>query len=119
MPALLPGIEDAMMNSVKVPALGADTGEGGENTIINEHTSEISSGIHSMPGTLVMEERASKSLRVSSPGSVSEQQSLDLRSYYLCSFLYLHCLFLVPDIKYLMVRPQFPKLCPALLLEER
>lgn len=30
MPALLPGIEDAVMNSVKVPALGADTGEGGE-----------------------------------------------------------------------------------------
>lgn len=30
MPALLPGIEEAVMNSVKVPALGADTGEGGE-----------------------------------------------------------------------------------------
>lgn len=75
--------------------------------------------IHSMPGTLVTEERASESLRVSSPGSVSEQQSLDLRSYYLCSSLYLHCLFLDPHIKYLEVRPQFPKLCPALLLEER
>lgn len=29
-PALLPGIEDAVMNSVKVSALGPDTGEGGK-----------------------------------------------------------------------------------------
>lgn len=98
------------------------TGEGGENKIINKLMSEIALGRYEQwlnPRTLVMEEKGSQSLSMSSLASVSEWQILDPRSYYLCSVLYLYCLFLDPNIKHLKVRPQFPELCPALLPEGR